>query len=86
VQLKTLKQYFAFKRIKNFATAEVHPQTGKIVIYINLNPDEIKLENNFTRDVRKIGHWGTGDLEITIGSDDDLERAKLLIVRSYEES
>ena len=33
-----------------------------------------------------IGHYGTGDLEIRIKSDADLEHAKPLIVRSYEDS
>ena len=44
------------------------------------------LEAGFTRDVRKIGHFGTGDLEITMTSHDDLERAKPLVVSSYEAS
>lgn len=86
VQVKTLKLYFAFKRIKNFACIEVHPQTGKIVVFAKADWDTIRLEDGFTRDVRNIGHFGTGDLEITIGSDDDLERAKPLIVKSYEEN
>jgi predicted transport protein len=47
---------------------------------------DVRLEKGFTRDVRNVGHFGTGDLEITIGSDDDLERAKPLIVKSYEEN
>lgn len=86
VQVKTLKQYFAFKRIKNFATVEVHPQTEKIVVLVKADFDIVHLEEGFTHDVRNIGHFGTGDLEITIGSDDDLERAKPLIVKSYEEN
>lgn len=86
VQFKTLKHYFAFKRIKNFASIEVHPQTGKIVVFVKANIDNTRLEDGFTRDVRKIGHYGTGDLEITISSDNDLEKAKPLIVRSYEEN
>ena len=40
----------------------------------------------FTRDVRKIGHFGTGDLEIRISSDEDLEKAKPLLLESYEAS
>jgi len=84
VQLKTLKLYFAFKRIKNFASVEVHPQTGKIVVFVKANFENVRLEEGFTRDVRNIGHFGTGDLEITIGSDNDLERAKPLIMHSYE--
>ena len=37
-------------------------------------------------ELREIGHFGTGDLEITIASDDDLELAKSLLVKSYESS
>lgn len=84
VQMNTLKHYFAFKRIKNFACVEIHPQTKCISVYVKVNPDTIELEPSFTRDVRQIGHYGTGDLEITIANDDQLERSKALIHRSYE--
>ncbi len=84
VQIKTLKYYVAFKRIKNFACVEIHPQTKKISLYLKVDPDSIELEIGFTRDVRKIGHYGTGDLEVTIGSLEQLEQAKELIQRSYE--
>ncbi len=48
------------------------------------SPDSITLEEGFTRDVRNIGHFGTGDLEIIIKSASDFEKAKPLLVRSYE--
>jgi predicted transport protein len=86
VQLKVVKSYFAFKRLKNFACVEVHPSSNKLVVYVKVNPDSVPLELGFTRDVRKIGHFGTGDLEITIDSEDDLERAKPLLIKSYEMS
>lgn len=86
VQEKTLKFYIAYKRIKNFACVEIHPQSQKLYVYIKLNPDEVTLEENFTRDVRDIGHYGTGDLEITIRKEDDLSKAEALILQSYERS
>ena len=86
VQVKTLKHYIAFKRIKNFAAVEVHPQDKRIIVFVKADFDTVHLEEGFTRDVRNLGHFGTGGLEITIGSDDDLERAKPLIVKSYEGS
>lgn len=88
VQLSAMKQYFAFKRIKNFACVEIHPQTRTLLVYMKVNPDTVNLEKEkgFLRDVRKIGHFGTGDLEITIKSADDFERAKPYIVKSYEAS
>jgi len=86
VQTKTLKNYFAFKRIKNFACVEVHTQTRNLLVYVKVDPDSVDLDEGFTRDVRKIGHFGTGDLEITIGSSEDIEKAKTLLERSYEAS
>lgn len=86
VQKKVTLDYIAFKRIANFTCIEVHPQAQKIVIFVKVDPDSIKLENGFTRDVRKIGHFGTGDLEITIKSNQDIERAKSYIIQSYEEN
>ncbi|MDP9469152.1 MAG: endonuclease NucS [Chloroflexota bacterium] len=86
VQLRPAKDYFAFRRLKNFACIEVHPQLKRINIYLKVDPDSVSLEPGFTRDVRKIGHFGTGDLEVTIVSDEALELAKPLILKSYEAS
>jgi predicted transport protein len=86
VQLSTLKYYYAFKRIRNFACIEVHPQSRKLLVFVKADPSTITLENGFTRDVKNIGHYGTGDLEISISSDEDVEKAKPLLIRSYEAS
>lgn len=86
VQEKTLKYYFAYKRIKNFACIEVYAQSNKLQVYVKLNPDEVELEEGFTRDVREIGHFGTGDLEITIRNQVDLQKAENLLIKSYEMS
>jgi len=88
VQKKTLRFYIAFKRIKNFACVYIQSQSHKIIVWVKVLPDSLDLKDNegFIRDVRDIGHLGTGDLEITIGSHDDLEKAKQLLVKSYEGS
>ncbi|WP_370234649.1 MULTISPECIES: DUF5655 domain-containing protein [Henriciella] len=86
VQESALRFYFAFKRIKNFACVEVKPQLGVVRLYLKVNPDEIDCSDGFCRDVRNVGHFGTGDLELTLKNHDDLERAKPLILRSYEAS
>lgn len=86
VTKKTLRFYFAFRRIKNFACVEVKTTLDVVRVYLKINPDTIDLEDGFTRDVRNVGHFGTGDLEVTLKSHDDLERAKPLIVQSYEAS
>jgi len=86
VQMKTLKYYVAFKRIKNFACAEVRTNEKKVLVYLKLDPKAVSLENGFSRDVSSIGHFGTGDLEITIRTMADFEKAKAFLVQAYEGS
>lgn len=86
VQMKTLKLYVAFKRLKNFATVEVHANSDLLVVYVKVDPDTVELKEDFTRDVRNIGHWGTGDLEITLRNEEDLKLAMPLLAKSYEVS
>lgn len=86
VQAKTLRYYGAFKRLKNFCCVEAHPRTNNLLLFLKVDPESIALEEGFSRDVRNIGHFGTGDLEVTVKSMADLERAKPLIAQSYEAS
>ena len=84
---KTTRQlYYAFRRIKNFACVEIRPQTKKLLVYLKTDPNSITLEPGFTRDVTKIGHFGTGNLEVTMSGKQDLERAQALILASYQTS
>lgn len=80
---RRLKLYNAFRRLKNFASVVMYP--NKMLLMLKVDPDTVTLEEGFSRDVREIGHWGTGDLELTIRTPDDLEKAKPLIARSYSE-
>lgn len=82
VQRKDLKVYIAFKRIRNFTAVEVY--RDKLLLHVSLNPDDVDLVEGFTRDVRNIGHWGTGDLEIWVRNNVDLDRAKPLIKQAHD--
>jgi predicted transport protein len=84
VQMKELKFYVAYKRIKNFVCLEVYPQAKTVTAYVKLDPSKVTLENGFSRDVRKIGHFGTGDLEVTMRNLDDFVKAQPLFQRAYE--
>jgi predicted transport protein len=84
VTVNELKLYVAFKRLKNFACVSVQTNTRCLMVWLKLDPDTVELENGFSRDMRGIGHWGTGDLELMIKTPEDLEKAKPLILKSYE--
>lgn len=84
VQKKILMHYIAYRRLKNFASVQFY--SNKILVYVNVDADSITLEKGFTRDVRDIGHYGTGKLEITINNLIELEKAKSLIENSLTQS
>lgn len=84
VQEKHLKLYTAFRRLKNFAC--VIPYRDKLLVMLKVDPETVALEEGFSRDTRNIGTWGTGDLELTLRSPADLDRARPLLDRSYSES
>ena len=83
VTANILKLYTAFKKIKNFATLEIYQ--GKILLNCRLNPDDFKLTDSL-RDVRNIGHWGCGDLQLIMKSDKEMELAKQLLEKAYNEN
>jgi predicted transport protein len=86
VAVKTTEYYVAFRRMKNFITVELKNQAGKILVYAKVDPGTVAPNKGFLRDVTKIGHFGTGNLEITIANAADLEMAKPLIERAYNEA
>ena len=86
VRMKELKCYVAFKRIKNFACVEVHPKARIVTAYLKMDPEVVEMEPGFTRDVRRIGHFGTGELEVSMRSLGDLARAEPLLQMAYERS
>lgn len=80
-----LKLYTAFKKIKNFATMEIYQ--SNIRLNLKLDPDQYKNQlNDSLRDIRNIGHWGCGDLQLIIKDTDDLTLAKDLIKQAYDEN
>lgn len=84
VQQKELKLYTAFRRLKNFACVIVYP--NRLLITLKLNPASVALESGFSRDVSQIGHWGTGDVELCLLRPADLQKAQVLMERSYAEN
>ena len=83
VQRKELRLYVAFKRLKNFATVVLHKKSC-LLLFLHVNPATALAVLANARDVTNIGHWGTGNLEVTLTSLADLEAAKPFIVAAYE--
>ncbi|MGW1126402.1 DUF5655 domain-containing protein [Streptomyces sp. NPDC002526] len=76
------KQYRAYQKLRNFACL-CPPQRSKLLVYLKVDPAEVDLVPGFTRDVTGLGHHGTGDLEVQLRTERDLERAQDLFRLSY---
>lgn len=79
-----LKLYAAFKKIKNIVT--VVALKKKLILNLPLDVSTVTFEEGFSRDVTNIGHWGCGAVELQIYNSTDLEKAKILISRAYNEN
>ena len=79
-----LKLYAAFKKIRNVVT--VVAQKKKLILNLPLDVSTVSFEEGFSRDVTNIGHWGCGAVELYLQSGADLEKAKPLIDRAFDEN
>jgi predicted transport protein len=67
---------------KNFCC--VHLQKSGLRVWLKLKYLELKSPPDFIRDVSNIGHWGVGDVEMTIDTLDKLQNGKEFILKSFE--
>jgi len=84
ITVKPKKKYIAFIAGKNIV--DIHPQKKALKLWINLPKGELDDPKNITRDVSATGHWGNGDYEIQIDSDEDLEYILSLIKQALKKS
>lgn len=82
VDEEVLKLYIAFKSSTNFVDAV--PQSRKLKLSLNLGIDELDDPRGWGRDVSGLGHWGNGDVEITVESPAQIDYAMGLIHQAYE--
>jgi predicted transport protein len=77
------KYYIAYKISQNIACMCIEKR--HVTVYLKLNPKTISPPLPIVRDVTQIGHAGTGDTEVSIESEEDLETAKPLIEKAYRQ-
>ena len=84
LEIKPKKKYIAFVAGRN--VVDVLPQKRTLKIWINLKKGELEDPKGITRDVSTTGHFGNGDYEIQITTDDDLEYILSLIKQSIKKN
>lgn len=73
----------AYKGAQNIVC--VHLQNRQIKLYVKVDPDSIEEIPDIVRDVTNKGTYGTGDFELLVSTEDDLEVAKPYIEMAYQE-
>ena len=78
-----MKKYISYSRGKHIFCC-VHVLHGGLRVWLKLKHASIANPPAFARDVSSVGHWGTGDLQLNIGSLSQVEEAAALIRKSFE--
>jgi predicted transport protein/predicted GIY-YIG superfamily endonuclease len=88
--VKKRKVFRAFRKNENPNKSFINVQLQKetLVLLLELNPKthNVKLEEGFTRDMSKIPKFAPGDLEVRIKNEEDFEKARPLIKRTYDKN
>ncbi len=75
------KFYVGYKVSQNIVCMEV--QGKSIKLFLKLRPSDIPDKTPRYRDVSKIGHYGTGDVEFTVCSEPEFDQIKKFIIMVY---
>ena len=82
IEIKPQKFYVAFKKDGNIACLEM--QKKKMKIFIGAKAGTLDDARGLSKDVSNIGHYGTGDYEIHVTNDNDIEYIMSLIKQAVQ--
>jgi len=77
-----LKVYVAYKAETNFV--DVVPQSKRLRLALNMAFHEIQDPRGICKDVTNVGRWGNGDVEVSLGSLDELPYVIGLVRQALE--
>lgn len=78
IEVKPLKHYVTFKKNnRNLTSIEI--QQNNLSLFVNMKQGSLDDPKKLTRDVSKIGHFSTGDYQIKISDDKNLEYIMSLV-------
>jgi predicted transport protein len=75
------KYYIAYKSTKNIVCMEA--KSKNIKLFVKLKPSEVFDAPECYRDVSKIGHYGTGEVEFSISTSEEFEEIKKYVELAY---
>lgn len=84
IDVEAKKLYMSYKGRNSIVGVIIQNKSLKIII--NLKKGEIDDPKKLARDVSDIGHWSSGDYEVIINNDDDIEYVLSLIKQSWKKN
>jgi len=61
-----------------------HLQQGGLRVWVKTDPKALDPSQAFARDVSRVGHWGTGDVELALNSLERLQEMAVFLRQSFE--
>lgn len=84
LEVKPKKKHIGFVAGSN--VVDVNIQKNALKLWLNLRQGELEDPKGFARDVSSIGHWGNGDYELALRTDEELDYVLGLIKQSLEKN
>ena len=78
------KHYISFKGYKTIFDVIINKNS--LIIVLNLSKGELKDDKNVFTDVSKKGHWGSGDYQISLISDENIDEIIPLLKQSLNKN
>lgn len=84
LEVKPKKKYIAFVSGSN--VVDIHIQKNALKMWLNLQQGDLDDPKEIARDVSSVGHWGNGDYEIIMRTDEEMEYILSLIKQSLKKN
>jgi predicted transport protein len=81
---RTYKAKYVSWSLKKTIFCCAHLQQGGLRVWVKTDPKVLDSSAPFARDVSKIGHWGVGDVELSIDSLERLHAAQNFVRESFD--
>jgi predicted transport protein len=78
------KLYIGYSSPNKFC--EICVLKSRLKVWVALSIDEFSDPHSLCRDVRNIGHWGTGDSELTLQNSNDVDAVFEIVRQAYNKS
>ncbi len=82
VREEVSKHYIAYKATADFA--EIKPQKGQLLVTLNINASEINDPKGLCKNGRHTGHFGKGEIQLSVTSLNQIEDVMALIQQAFE--